>query len=430
MCRSALVVSLCALALGVHPAEVRAQLPVNPLTAVCLIKNCHEQKPRRGKVPLTSSCPLPATLVCAGAPLIAGATGDVGGAALGAAGDAVGAGIGAAGDAVMGGLTKWVAGGAAWLLERTAKALQRSTRPALGSTWFRRQYRSMIELSIGVALLFFLCAVLHATLKHDARALVRSALLAMPAAMLLSFAAVTLVEAALGATDWMTALVLRDFGRDTGAFFEDIGGILAPAAATGSPLPGFVVFLGGLLTALAEFVVWLELIMREAAVYVAVGFVPLSLAATIWERTAHWCRRLVEILGAIILSKLTIAVAVAMAAAAMGHGRSGEGGLTALMAGCAVMLIAALTPWILLRLIPMAEAAGHVGLHRGAARSAIGTAPGAQTAAMVVRQAVLVAATPGGLAASRQHMLAAKAPTPPSPPIPRTPTPSRTGGRS
>ena len=95
----------------------------------------------------------------------------------------------------------------------------------------------------------------------------------------------------------MTAEILRRFEADTGEFFEDVGEVLAPASLTGSPLPGFLLFLGALFTALATFVVWLELIMREAAIYVAVAFLPLCFAAMVWERTAHWCRRLVELPG-------------------------------------------------------------------------------------------------------------------------------------
>ena len=53
------------------------------------------------------------------------------------------------------------------------------------------------------------------------------------------------------------------------------------------------------------------------------------------------------------------------------------------------MLIAALTPFLLLRVIPLSEAAGHAALHRGAARGAVGAMPGARTGGMVVRQFVL-----------------------------------------
>jgi hypothetical protein len=110
-----------------------------------------------------------------------------------------------------------------------------------------------------------------------------------------------------------------------------------PSAQHTTVMPGFLSLLGGLLTALLCIVVWIELILREAAVCLAVGFLPLSLAATVWQRTAHLVRRLVEGLAAIILSKLTIAAAVAFAASALTHGGSGKGGITVMLAGCAVL---------------------------------------------------------------------------------------------
>ena len=395
MCRRAVfTLALLTVLLLALPAAAQAQTLVpNP---TCLVRNCDEDKPQKDEPERSSTCALPATLACAGQE------------ALGAVGDVATAGVEAAGDAVMGGLTDWVAGGASWLLERAARVLERSTRPALGSTWFQRQYQTMLSLAVALSLLFLLCAFLHAILKQDPRALMRSALLALPVSILLCFCAVTLVETALAVTDWMTARVLDRFEQDTKEFFSDVGEVLVPASLTGSSLPGFLLFLGGLMTALATFVVWLELIMREAAIYVAVAFLPLCFVAMVWEHTAQWCRRLVELLLAIILAKFTIAVAVALAAGAMGNARPGDGGFTALMAGCAVMLIAALTPWVLLRMLPIAETAGHLALHRGSAKGAMGTAPGAQTASMVARQALLVAASPSGLGAARSQMLMGK----------------------
>ena len=118
------------------------------------------------------------------------------------------------------------------------------------------------------------------------------------------------------------------------------------------------------MTSLLALIVWLELVMREAAVYVAVVFLPLTLAGVVWEHTSQWSRRLAEWLLAIVLAKFTIAVAFALAASAIVEAPKGGGGLSAMLAGCAVLLIAALTPWALFKLLPFAEAAAGRGLSR------------------------------------------------------------------
>lgn len=410
MCRRPLTVLAAALLASVAgpaaaPPVASAQTLVpNP---VCIFGGCDEddRDSQNGK-PDDPGCVPSATLVCAGQAIFSGVTG--------AAGDAVSAGVGLVGDSAMSGLTSWVAGGAAWLVSRVGQMLERSSRPALGSTWFTRQYRAMIGLAVALALVVLLCAVIHATLRQDIAMLLRSAFVALPLALCLCFAAVTLVEIALGVTDWMTAEILRSFKPDTGEFFKDVADVLTPSSVAPGVLPGFLLFLGGLFMAVMTFMVWLELVMREAAIYVAVAFLPLSFAAMIWQRTAHWCRRLVDGLVAIILAKFTIASAIALAASAMAHARDGDGGWTALLAGTAVMLVAALTPLLLLRIIPFAETAAQAGLQRGVMRGAVAAAPGANTASMVVRLAMAKQFT-GALAAGRAGAGARALPPPPAP---------------
>jgi hypothetical protein len=316
-----------------------------------------------------------------GVPVVAIAC-SVGGGALSAAGDVVGAGVGAVGDAAMNGLSSWVGDGASWLIDRIARLVERSTRPDLTAPWFETRYRSMLSLSLVVALGFLLVALAHAALRQDIEAALRAALIALPTAVICGFAAVTLVSLALVATDEATVAVTRTAGGDSRAFFSDLASIVKPGGLTQPAMPGFIMFLSALVAALLCFVVWIELILREAAIYLAVAFLPLSLAAMVWHRTGHLIRRLVEGLAGVILAKLTIGSAIALAASAMGHAPSNGGGFTALLGGCAVLFLAALSPWALFRLIPVA--ADQVSLQRGSVRRAVMSAPGAMTAATVV----------------------------------------------
>jgi hypothetical protein len=307
-----------------------------------------------------------------------------------ATGDVVGAGVGVAADAVMGGIVGWAASGAAWLVRTIARQVDRSTRPALGSAWFARRYASMRLLAVSLALLFLLAAIAHAVMRQDLVMLARSCLVALPLALLLTFAAVTLVELGLAVTDSLTAAAVGGVDGDVAKAFRDLGGALRPTAV----VPGLVLFLGSILIAVLSLVVWIELILREAAIYVAVAFLPLALAAITWPRTAHWARRLAEWIAAIVLAKLAIAVSFAVAGAMLAHARGGTGGLSAIFGGCAVLLIAALSPWVLLRLIPFAEQAPG-SLQRSHVGGALKAAPGAAASSLLVRQAMLKSFTAG-----------------------------------
>ncbi len=128
---------------------------------------------------------------------------------------------------------------------------------------------------------------------------------------------------------------------------------MASQAASG-PAPAFVVLLGALLVAFGAFMLWVELLVREAAVYVAVLFLPLGLASLVWPAISHWCRRLVDTLVALILSKFVIVAILALAAGAIASG--GGTGFAPVLAGGALLLLAAFTPFTLLRLVPAVEA--------------------------------------------------------------------------
>jgi len=369
-CVIAAVVTLIALA---APAPASAQTLIPDLSPI-LGEDDKTSKPAEDEED-SAFCGLGPSLLCAM------------GSIPSAAGDLVTAGAGAAADTVMGGIVGWAASGAAWLVESVVGQIDRSARPALGSAWFSRQYAGMRELAISLSLLFLLAAIVQAVVRQDVAMLVRACLVALPLALLLTFAAVTLVELGLVLTDGLTAAALRHTGDDMDEAFADLAEILAPTAVIANPLPGLVLFLGALLTAALALVVWIELILREAAIYVTVGFLPIALAAVVWPRTSHWARRLAEWLAAIVLAKFTIAVSFATAGAMLAHGRPGNGGLSALLAGCAVLLIAAFSPWVLLRLIPFAEQAAG-SLQRGHVGAAMKTAPGAAATTLLVRQAM------------------------------------------
>ena len=138
----------------------------------------------------------------------------------------------------------------------------------------------------------------------------------------------------------------------------------------------FAVFLGAIVMAVGAVVVWIELLVRQAAVYVAVLFLPISIAGIVWPATAHWFKRLVHILVAVVLSKFVIAAILSLAASGLAA-TGDEGGFGAVLSGGALLTLAAISPLALLRLVPVVEA-GVVssGSVRGGKTGATGSALG------------------------------------------------------
>jgi hypothetical protein len=152
------------------------------------------------------------------------------------------------------------------------------------------------------------------------------------------------VRLLLAVTDWMSESTFGGNAYDTAAALVHVRNAFV---ATVPIDVSFVLFLMSVMTAVLALVVWVELSLREAAIYVAVEFLPLTFVAMVWQPTAIWCQRLAEGLLSVILSKFVLAASFALAIEARGQADSGQGdggGFTTMIAGGAAFLIAALTP--------------------------------------------------------------------------------------
>jgi hypothetical protein len=134
------------------------------------------------------------------------------------------------------------------------------------------------------------------------------------------------------------------------------------------------------------------MIARDAAIYIALFFLPLTFVAMIWPATSRWARRLVELLVAVVFAKFVILSIITLATGAITSTALAEAGesnvFERMVAGSALLVLAAWSPFALLRLIPMMEvAAASVTSQRAAMTSAAGSA-GIQSPAAYVRQAM------------------------------------------
>lgn len=311
---------------------------------------------------------------------------QVASAASSAVGSAASSVVGFGVDSVLNGLGSWVAQGAAWLLGQIGTVIGDTTSVDLGASWFRAHYGTMAELAGVVIVPLLLLGIIQSVYRQNLSSLVRSVLVNVPLALLLTAVAVTLVQLGLSVTDAMSDAVARGSGLDAGHFMSSVVVALSGTTATGQPsTPAFVLFVGALAVVVGAVLVWVELLIRAAAVYVAVLFLPLALASLAWPAIAHWCRRLVDTLVALVLGKFVIVSVLSLAAGALAAGTgstatggtpsssssssSAGGGFTAVLGGAALLMLSAFAPWALLRLLPFVEA-GAVGHLEGLSRQA------------------------------------------------------------
>lgn len=275
-------------------------------------------------------------------------------------------------------LGAWILSGTTSLVEACGRAIEATSAPSFGAA-FRGELQVLERLGAGLALLFLFLAVVQAILRQDLAGLARAVLLRLPLAVLLGAGATELVVLALRATDEMSRALLGPTGTAVGAVVRHVARLLAGTGPTSVLDAGFAGALVALVVAAVSLVLWLELVVRSSAIVVATLFLPLALAGVVWQESARWARRLAETLAALVLSKLVVVAVLVLAARTVAEAT----GLGGLVEAAALLLLAALSPFSLLRLVPMVEAgaAGHLeGLGRRAAGRAAGTALGAGAA--------------------------------------------------
>jgi hypothetical protein len=297
-----------------------------------------------------------------------------------------------AGEFVMRGVTAWVTNAAVWVTGKVGELIERTTGPDVHASWFEGQYGAMVAVAGALALLMLMLAVIQSVIRQDVWLLVRAAFGYLPMAFVLSGVAIAGAGLLVAITDDMSAAVVSSLGTEqSDNMLQAVGDAYKSALEEDSGIPLFGVFLGAIILAIGAFVLWLEMIIRDAAIYICVFFLPLTFVAMVWPATGRWARRLVELLVAIILAKFIIVSILTLATAAITNAGVAEGeGRTfeQMLAGSALLVLAAWSPFALLRMIPAMEvAAANVASQRSTMSAAAGSA-GIHTPAGYMRQAM------------------------------------------
>jgi hypothetical protein len=263
---------------------------------------------------------------------------------------------------LLGVLVSWVVASAAAALRFTTALIGGTTRPALESTWFSATYWRVAAVSALLTLPFLFAAAIHALVRSDLSLLVRAAFGYLPLAMIGVAIAAPITTLLLAATDEMSSFVAAASSHSDATFLARAAAGLASASVINKdPFLGFFV---ALITVVATVALWIELLVRDAAVDVIVLMLPLFFAAMVWPARRVWAIRAIETLFALILAKFAIVAVLSLGGAAISQGGSGP---AALLTGVVLVTLATMSPWALLRLLPIHEvaAAAAGGLSQG-----------------------------------------------------------------
>jgi hypothetical protein len=322
---------------------------------------------------MATSAPLPTPGTTGGTPCdipgLNGVCSTVGG-LIQALPNPVGAAAGALVGAAENSFSHWLADGAASILSNILQAATTGLQPDLRPrSFFAGRLQTVVGLAGGVALLFLLFAVGQSLLRGDPALIVSALCIRLPIAFVVTAALLFLTSTALAVVDQATAYVIGGSLQQAATQFM-INLTTAFSSADFGGVGLALVALCALGTILVGILLYAELAIRGAVIYLALLFMPLGLAASVWGSAGRIARRLADVLITAILAKFVILVALWFAAGLLAQATSGgEGsGFGTFVIGLVVLFVAAMSPLVLLGLVAHAEhAVASIGDTRRAA---------------------------------------------------------------
>jgi hypothetical protein len=208
-------------------------------------------------------------------------------------------------------------------------------------------------------------------------------------------AAIAVTELLLQAVDAISAGVLE---VTTGDSMQQMGNsILAAGSISGSTSNPAALILISLLALAAVVMVWLALTVRKLLVIVAAVLSPFAFAGSLADFSRSWVRRWVELIVALVFSKLILifVFVIGLFVLLKGLGSTNTGGtqqITQTVSGVLILALAGFAPWVAIKMAHFAGA--HLeGMHMMAGHATAG-ASAVQSMARPVSAAVM----PGGMA--------------------------------
>jgi hypothetical protein len=279
-------------------------------------------------------------------------------------GDLLGGAAGWGFDKVADGIAGWVLGAVGFFVNGVLDFVRSSARPDVEAVWFsgsNSPYGTVRNIAAALLVGFVFLGLLQGLLHGDATGMVRRVAGNLPVAVAGMVVTTAIVGRLLDLTDALSNAVLSSSDQQALHFLSGFGVTVTSVSG------GFAAVVIGLVAVIAGLLLWVELLVRASLVYLLVAISPLGFAATLWPAARGFLRKTIEILLAVIVSKFVICVAFAIGVAALsgagdagsGQNASGSAGasLGTLLVGTVLLGLAAFSPFIILKLIPMAEGA-------------------------------------------------------------------------
>ncbi|MFD3618480.1 hypothetical protein ACFWWT_25165 [Streptomyces sp. NPDC058676] len=246
-------------------------------------------------------------------------------------------------------LAKGCADAAAWTVDKLSEAVKETANVDFTNPKFLQQYAVVFAASTILTLLLWLLAV--------AKRAVRGVPLTTAISEAIGFLWLTVLASAftplilytvVSATDGVSEVLAKTTGDQTDAFFGTFSGALSKGEDIGGgPIMLIVV---SLVSILAAGVLWLELVIRAALLYVGALLGTVVYAGLVDKNLWGHVRRWAGIMIAVILVKPVIVIVLGLAGALSAE--DGPDAFSAVVSGLAIILLAIFASAMIYRFVP------------------------------------------------------------------------------
>ena len=274
--------------------------------------------------------------------------------------------------------------------------LSQATAVSLGGSGFNLDIGIVAAITGVVAVGLFVIQVTSSVLRRDPGGLGR-AVKGLVIAFIAGGVAVGATNLLLSAVDSLSAGVVQ---LAMGTTIDQMGHKLLDGAAISSVGNPAGMFLLAIVAIAASVIVWAALLVRKALIVVSAVFAPLAFAGSLADITVSWTRKWIEVMAALVLSKLVLVIifTVGWGILDAGTGQAGTGTtqtITQTATGLLILTLAGLSPWMALKLVHFGEDQFHrVHVLAGSATG------GARTAAAIPQKAAAWTASASSFGAS------------------------------
>ncbi|MFJ2959438.1 hypothetical protein [Streptomyces sp. NPDC087270] len=247
-------------------------------------------------------------------------------------------------------LGKGCAEAASWTIDKLSTAVTKTTEVDFTNTEFLRQYAVVFAASTILTLILWLLAV--------AKRAVRGVPMTEALTEAVGFLWLTVLASAftplvlytvVSATDAVTDVISSGTKSNTDVFFGSFSGALKKGNDIGGgPVMLIVV---SLVSVLAAGVLWLELVIRAALLYVGALLGTAVYAGLVDKNMWHHVRRWAGIMIAVILVKPVVVIVLGLAGALSGS-KNGPNSFSAVVSGLAIILLAIFASAMIYRFVP------------------------------------------------------------------------------